>query len=171
MGFIKRGIFVSIFIIGLAQASLLYRSSYPAVNYGAKVVAWDTALTNTLAGYKSRFIDAYGTGLVHDTSRTTVDGRIASASVSEGTGYGLLLFLWGNRQDDFDALWSAAVNKQQKSNNKLFKWIVDKNGYEVSFDGSTNNATDADEDIALALIFADRLKKLGFADWKDSSID
>ena len=153
-----------VFTISISNAALLYQNpSYPIPSFGEQDNSWNTALESTLEGYKTRYITNFTSGLVHDPSRTA---DTVSASVSEATGYGLLIFLWGNKQTYFDALWTAAKAKQQKAN-YLFSWIQDKNGNVFS----PTSATDAEQDIAMALIFADRLKKTGYSGWKDSVID
>ena len=150
--------------ICISHTALLYEDiNYPTPNFGAQNSSWDSALGATLEGYKTRYIDDFSTGLVHDPSRTA---NTVSASVSEGTGYGLLIFLWGNNQLYFDALWAAARDNQQKGN-YLFNWLHDRDGIVVS----TTSATDAEQDIAMALIFAERLKLRGFPGWENSGID
>ncbi len=150
MGALVRGILVLFFSLIVSQADLLYRNAspvYPAPSFGVKDLAWDNALQSTLTGYNSRFIAPFPTGLVHDPIAT-------STSVSEAMGYGLLLFLWGDQRTSFDALCNASLSKQKA--NKLFPWRIDSTGVVTGAGG----ATDGDCDVALALVFADRLKKM-----------
>nr|WP_276611858.1 glycosyl hydrolase family 8 [Kineococcus vitellinus] len=84
-------------------------------------------------------------------------------TVSEGMGYALILCaIYGNPQlptgvydalakSRFDALW--AYVRRYLNVRGLMNWSVDKNGNVTGSGG----ATDGDKDIALGLIFADRI--------------
>lgn len=71
-------------------------------------------------------------------------------SVSEGLGYGMLLAVYMNEKDMFDALWKY-VQKHLDSTG-LMNWRVDSNGQTAG----ANSATDGDEDMAFALVQADK---------------
>jgi endo-1,4-beta-D-glucanase Y len=77
------------------------------------------------------------------------DGSPANDTVSEGIAYGMLIGVYMNDKTMFDALWSFAQSK--KDTNGLMNWHLDPSG-NVSGQGS---ATDADEDMAWALLMAD----------------
>ncbi|MEK6557759.1 MAG: glycosyl hydrolase family 8, partial [Candidatus Margulisiibacteriota bacterium] len=163
MGILKLLIFGLFFLSITSQSGLLYKTSpYPIQGYGTRSPFWDNILSTTLAGYKARLIDPFSTGLVHDPSMVHL--ATLNEAVSEGSGYALLMNVWGNTPSGFDALWQAAQNREQKAN-KLFAWVNDVSGSVVA----TGSASDADEDIALALIFADTLKKRGFTGWSSST--
>jgi endo-1,4-beta-D-glucanase Y len=69
--------------------------------------------------------------------------------VSEGIGYGMLLAYFNNDDDTFVRLWNYTRGMREYHNRKLMPWIT------ASFDWSpvdNSSATDADEDIATALI-------------------
>lgn len=73
-------------------------------------------------------------------------------TTSEGQGYAMLRAVWSNDRDGFDRAWNwTKENLQVRDGDRLFAWkwkagkVVDKNA-----------ATDADTDIALALILASR---------------
>jgi len=72
------------------------------------------------------------------------------ATVSEGIGYGMLLAANHDDKALFDDLWN--YYKLHLDANGLMHWCIDANG-NVS---KQNAATDADEDVAFALILADR---------------
>lgn len=75
------------------------------------------------------------------------EGRITT---SEGQGYAMLRAVWSNDSATFDAVWGWTRQNLRVRGDSLFAWkwkdrVVDK-----------NSATDADTDIALALILASR---------------
>ncbi len=108
--------------------------------------AWDS--------YKHRFIQA--DGRVMDLSAQTV-------TTSEGQSYALLRAVWSDDQEVFKRVlqWSQ-VNLQRRDSDKLFayKWGKAEDGSWKILDKGA--ATDADTDIALALIFASHR-------WSDST--
>jgi len=112
---------------------------------------WKWVLDSAWQGIKRRNIDAYssGNGLVHRPK-----SEAPGDAVSEGVGYGMLLALYANDQSYFDKIYKAA---KQYNLNACNNWRVNK-------DGSTagnGSASDADEDIAVALVFADKLVQKG----------
>ncbi|MDR0516272.1 MAG: hypothetical protein LBH25_04435 [Fibromonadaceae bacterium] len=117
---------------------------------------WKWVLDSTWQGLKRRNIDAYSTGLVHRPKSETPND-----AVSEGIGYGMLLALYANDQTYFDKIFNAG-KQYNLSYCKNWHWP-----YRNQSDGGS--ATDADEDIALALIFAAKLVEKG--KWQASSIN
>src|SRR5262245_60541816 len=86
----------------------------------------------------------------------TPDGQ-KNSTVSEGIAYGMMLGVMLDDQTLFDELWKYS---QLWANEKgLMKWYIDPTGSRALGDGA---ATDADEDIAWALVMAARK-------WKSSS--
>jgi endo-1,4-beta-D-glucanase Y len=81
----------------------------------------------------------------------------AMSTVSEGIAYGMLIAVYmGSREDQmlFDDLWrysQAHLNRTDGSG--LMHWAIAANGTMVTGNGA---ATDADEDIAFALVMADK---------------
>ena len=83
------------------------------------------------------------------------NGRVVSLdqngiTTSEGQGYAMLRAVWSNDRATFNAVWAWTKQYLQVREDKLFAWkwkgtVLDK-----------NSATDADTDIALALILAAR---------------
>lgn len=69
-------------------------------------------------------------------------------TVSEGIGYGMLLAVWGNDAGTFDALWN--YGKKYLDGKGLMNWQIASDGKVIG----TGSATDADEDMAYALILA-----------------
>jgi cellulose synthase (UDP-forming) len=82
------------------------------------------------------------------------DGRVVSLdeggiTTSEGQGYAMLRAVWSNDRRTFTAVWDWTKRHLQRGD-RLFAWKW--NGRVLS----PNSATDADTDIALALILAAR---------------
>lgn len=83
------------------------------------------------------------------------NGRVVSLdehgiTTSEGQGYAMLRAVWSNDRTTFNTVWAWTKQHLQVRDDKLFAWkwkgaVLDK-----------NSATDADTDIALALILAAR---------------
>ncbi len=71
-------------------------------------------------------------------------------TVSEGIGYGMILAAYESDRATFDGLWNYA--KSHFDANGLMNWRIDANGNTIG----KNAATDGDEDMAMALIVADR---------------
>ena len=99
--------------------------------------AWKAYKTSQIVSY-GQVIDAYNNG------RTT----------SEGQSYALLRAVWMDDKDEFAGVWSWTKDHMQyRTNDKLFSWLWEKRGEKyVQIDSET--ASDADQDIALALLMA-----------------
>lgn len=91
--------------------------------------------------YKTTFIED---GRVLDTGNDDI-------SHSEGQGYGMLLALHYNDQDTFDEIWAWTQAKLQVRDDHLFAWLWAKNDRDRYQVLDTNNATDGDLLIAMAL--------------------
>lgn len=111
---------------------------------------WNNALYNVWQGIKARNIDGYGTGLIHRPKSET-----PGDAVSEGVGYGMLVSLFSNDQETFNKIWEAGNSHMWGS--CYYNWQVGPTGRVIG----RGAATDAEEDIALSLIFADKLVKAG----------
>ncbi|MEO8214015.1 MAG: glycosyl hydrolase family 8 [Myxococcales bacterium] len=70
-------------------------------------------------------------------------------SVSEGIAYGMLMGAYMNDRPLFDVLWTFAQSK--RDGNGFMNWHIDANGNTINPGGG---ATDADEDMAWALLMA-----------------
>jgi cellulose synthase (UDP-forming) len=87
--------------------------------------------------------------------RYIVDGRVVSwdeqgITTSEGQGYAMLRAVWSGDRATFDRVWTWTKTHLQVRQDKLFAWKWKDRVV------SGNSATDADTDIALALILAGR---------------
>jgi endo-1,4-beta-D-glucanase Y len=115
--------------------------------------------------YKSEMIDPDGAVRRRDQGNDVV---------SEGIAYTMLRAVWINDQDTFDKVYSFAEKKMSRKNksdlgDNLLAWLYQGNN--VTDWGA---ASDADEDYALALAFADKKwekpKISGIDNYKDKSI-
>jgi hypothetical protein len=122
---------------------------------------------DVLAAYtqwKTDLVTSNGAGGFQRVQRTSSDGVSAStpagSTVSEGIGYGMLIAVYMGDPDShtlFDNLWK--YEQLHLDSNKLMNWSIDATG-NVSASGSmtlgAGGATDADEDMAFALVMADK---------------
>lgn len=123
-------------------------------NDGWGVTLWatlnpDRILTASWLSYKENFID----------QGRTLDPQADFITTSEGQSYSLLRAVWMDDRNTFDQVWRWTKNNLQLDNG-LFIWRYDQSTPELP--GNLGTATDADQDIALALIFASRV-------WEDDS--
>ncbi len=79
------------------------------------------------------------------------DPMTSNQTSSEAMGYGMLIAVYMSDQKTFDSFWAYVQAHMQ---NGLMSWQVTSGG--TSTGGQANSATDADEDMAWALIMADR---------------
>jgi endo-1,4-beta-D-glucanase Y len=119
------------------QHRLSASCGYPTNCSDADVqMSWDT--------YKSRMIVGGGSGLRVQRIENGND------TVSEGIAYGMIFAVYMGDKATFDGLWT--YEKAHRDGKGLMNWHIDANGNTVG----NGAATDADEDMAFALIMADR---------------
>lgn len=150
-------ILVTLTVPGYGLTLPSFGAGQPRLPEGA---ALDSALALTWDGIKNRNIKAYATGMVHRPK-----SEYPGDAVSEGQGYGMLLALYMNDQATFNSIWDATeTHMLSKSGSKAsYNWWRCQDGGTVC-NGPTYKdgpASDADEDIALTLLFADSLVKAG----------
>ncbi|MBN1131317.1 MAG: hypothetical protein JXA71_20190, partial [Chitinispirillaceae bacterium] len=131
--------------IGGSAQFLPFPSTMPKV-----ADSYDSVLLKTWQGIKKRNIDPYAIPVVHRPK-----SELPGDAVSEGVGYGLLLALYCNDQLYFNRIWDAGERYLWQG--EYYHWRIDENGEVIG----TGAASDAEEDIALALIVADLLVKKG----------
>jgi len=134
-----------------SAAEFPYNAKY---KYGLSSVVDNQDEANALVlreweAWKSRHITSSGAG---GFKRVQRDSSVGFDTVSEGLGYGMLLSVYFNEQSLFDDLYRYV--KLHFNSRGLMSWHLDPNGNVASDPGSENCATDADEDIAVSLIFA-----------------
>ncbi len=106
-----------------------------------------TALWNS---YKSAYIES--------SSGRTIDRQQGNVTTSEGESYALLRSVWMDDKETFDRSWGWTKTFLRRPGDHLFSWLYGKHP-DGSFGvltekGGDNAASDADTDIALALLFA-----------------
>ncbi len=107
-------------------------------------------LTNMYANWKSTFVTPCGGNCVMRPEN-------ANDVVSEGIGYGMLIAVNMNDKTLFDALWS--YEQGHKAAGNLMTWCLGSaksGGMGSACSQSGGSATDADEDMAFALLVADK---------------
>ncbi|MBX4198392.1 hypothetical protein KW782_03600 [Candidatus Parcubacteria bacterium] len=100
--------------------------------------------------YKKEYLEP-GTFRVLDKQKDFV-------TTSEGQSYAMLRAVWLGDKETFDNVWQWTKDNMRRSDNQLFSWLFGRlpdGTYGILKDqGGLNTATDADVDIALALVFA-----------------
>jgi len=99
-------------------------------------------------------------GNVHDVECARIKWDDPTISVSEGIAYGMLIFVYSdntanNYKTKFDKLWKY-YNNYRSGGTGLMDWRIDGFANVSSLAYSTGGATDADMDVAIALIQADK---------------
>ncbi len=147
-----RGLFYE---IGQTEVPQPSQPSEEEMTFDWDGVPWGDIVKATWEGYKANYIFCgencgNNMGLVFDPN-------INYQSVSEGIGYGMLMAVMMDDQATFDIIYNAAHQYMAKESTGLFHWRADNTGAITGYD----SATDAEEDIAVALIFAQSLVDRG----------
>jgi endo-1,4-beta-D-glucanase Y len=126
---------------------------------GAAPGTWGSVVSHGWNHYIEHFIlcgDPCGDnlGAVFDPSEDYL-------AVSEGLGYGMLLAVMLDDQPTFDRIYDAAYFTMRDESNELHHWRMNGRGRITD----TYSATDAELDIALALIFAQA--RVDDGTWRD----
>jgi endo-1,4-beta-D-glucanase Y len=100
--------------------------------------------------WKTDLLTSDGAGGFLRVRRPNSSGAQVNSSVSEGIAYGMLLAVYFDDQPTFDGLWQ--YSKLWPDSNGLMNWYIAADGSSAL---GTGGATDADEDMAFALIMAD----------------
>jgi endo-1,4-beta-D-glucanase Y len=95
----------------------------------------------------------FGANQYRRVKRSHEPGLDANSTVSEGIGYGMLIAVYMNDQALFDDLWH--YEQQFPDRFGLMNWYIKPDGSGPEM-GGTGGATDADEDMAFALVMADK---------------
>jgi endo-1,4-beta-D-glucanase Y len=103
--------------------------------------------------WKSDTVTSAGANGFRRVQRPHEPALDSNSTVSEGIGYGMLLAVYMNDQSLFDDLWKYEQHWVDGSG--LMNWYILADGTGLGPNGS-GAATDADEDIAFALVMADR---------------
>jgi endo-1,4-beta-D-glucanase Y len=119
--------------------------TYPTAYENADVVAAYTQ-------WKKDTVTSAGANGFLRVQRPNEPGLAPNSTVSEGIGYGMLLAVYMNDPALFDALWKYEQHWVDASG--LMNWYIAADGNGLGPNGS-GAATDADEDMAFALVMAD----------------
>ncbi len=145
---------------------------------------YPTAYSNTdvqtvYDAWKSALVTNQGVGSTCTTCRRVIrpaePGLQVNSTVSEGIGYGMLIAVYMNDQSLFDDLWryeqahtwtyTAPYPQTGTAATSLMNWYIASDGSVASTtnggQSGSGAATDADEDMAFALIMADKQWKGG----------
>jgi len=106
--------------------------------------------TAAYAKWKTEILTSDGAGGFLRTRRPNSSGAEVNSTVSEGIAYGMLLSVYADDQPTFDKLWQ--YSQKWLDGNGLMNWYINAAGTQVL---GTGAASDADEDMAYALIAAD----------------
>lgn len=109
-------------------------------------------LESTWHHYKQEYLEP-GTYRALDKQRDNI-------TTSEGQSYTLLRAVWMDDKETFDAAWQWTKDNLQRDDDALFSWLFGERPdgtYGILDDrGGQNTATDADVDMAIALLFASK---------------
>ena len=133
------------------QIPFPYDAKYPYGAYSSLADSQSSAdnlLRSEWEQWKSAHITSNG---AKGYRRVQRDASTNYDTVSESLGYGMLLAVYFGEQQLFDDLYHYV--KVFLNSNGLMSWRIDSNGNIMGKDG-VGAATDADEDIAVSLVFA-----------------
>lgn len=147
-------------------AAFAYLASSNKVDQNV-IFASHTLLAGTWESYKEEYWE--------DETGRTLDKQQNSITTSEGQSYTMLRAVWMSDKPTFDKAW-AWTQEQLQREDKLFSWRWgqrEDQSYGVLEDvGGQNAATDADTDIALALLMAaSRWQQQAYLDQAKQIID
>lgn len=142
---------IAVFALAAAGVLRTYteKKSVPVVFSNREMLA---ALWNS---YKKEYFEP-GTSRVLDKQRNNL-------TTSEGQSYAMLRAVWMDDKPAFDESWRWTRDNLKRPNDRLFAWAFGQRpdgSYGILPDGGENTASDADVDIALALLFA-------YSRWQD----
>jgi endo-1,4-beta-D-glucanase Y len=101
--------------------------------------------------WKTELVTSEGAG---ENLRVRRPANEMDTTVSEGIAYGMIFSVVFGDQDQFDKLWKYA--RSHANGNGLMAWRIQPDGSVTPGIGDEGAATDADEDMAWALILADK---------------
>lgn len=148
---IKRAVLFTNMRIKFSSVILLFLRTMTFVS-GDTIQQLQDILSKTYYGFMDRNVFSYDIPLVH-----RIYSKNPGDCVSEGIGYGLLMSVWMDNENNFKKIVSAADTYMWTGS--YHNWRVDINGNVLDYGA----ATDAEQDIAAALIIATRKP------WVDSS--
>ncbi|MCX8092691.1 MAG: glycosyl hydrolase family 8 [Candidatus Goldbacteria bacterium] len=150
-------IIIEVFIIIFLLYSITFASSanfpfpidcdYPN---GIRITSYSASdLLNKYNQWKSKYVVNASPGQ-RVISPEPING-INNRTLSEGQAYGMLLSVYFNDQTLFNNLWAFKVARSSGKTSQLMPWLIENNGTTIV---DQNSASDADFDIAFALLMA-----------------
>ncbi len=131
----------------VAVYALFLNSKYPDQT---RLFAPKDALSFIWNNYKKNYIEV--------ESGRTLDRQSGDITTSEGISYSLLRAVYSDDKVTFEKTLTWANQNLKRENDNLFSWLygkkIDGTYGIITERGGQNTASDADSDIALALIFA-----------------
>jgi endo-1,4-beta-D-glucanase Y len=109
----------------------------------------NTTVQTAYNTWKTSLVTSNGAGGFRRVQRSASE-NLPLHTVSEGIGYGMILAVYMNDQTLFDDLWH--YEQLHLDQYGLMNWDIDQNGNSTG----TGAATDGDEDMAWALLMADK---------------
>jgi endo-1,4-beta-D-glucanase Y len=103
--------------------------------------------------WKTHLVTDVGAGGFRRVQRVAEPGLAKGSTVSEGIAYGMLISVYMNDQALFDDLWKYA-KLHMWNGTLLMNWYIEESGNLGQNPSGNGAATDADEDIAWALVMA-----------------
>ncbi|MCS7231301.1 MAG: glycosyl hydrolase family 8 [Elusimicrobiota bacterium] len=151
--------FILLFIFSFSFVSFSAKFPFPQFKnypYGIKVNNYTqqemiTHLQNTFLAWKGNYLTK--TGAPKGTYRIQRGSANEYDTVSEGIGYGMLILVFTDNHINTNRCFFDGLYRYYQcylDQNGLMHWQIDREGNIKGY----NAATDADEDVALALIFA-----------------
>lgn len=146
--FIIRFVAVIVILAGVAIAAYAAYGSSNKVD-SKQVFADRTMLSGLWNSYKDEYWES-GSG-------RTIDRQSGNITTSEGQSYTMLRAVWQSDKATFDKTWGWTKQQLQRPDH-LFSWrwgkLADGSYGILNDQGGQNSASDADSDIALALVMA-----------------
>lgn len=145
----RHAIGITLILIAVATFGILWYKNRP--NAGVPLVFSTRSMVDSLwKNYKDNYVEK-------DTYRT-IDKQQENITTSEGQSYTMLRAVIMDDQATFDGAYKWTKDILGRKEDHLFSWLFGKDTdgeYRVlKAKGGYNSASDADSDIALALIFA-----------------
>ncbi|KAF9135291.1 hypothetical protein BGW39_003716 [Mortierella sp. 14UC] len=111
------------------------------------------------AQWRSDYVRSWGDLVYIDYNKKGEVEQANAITCSEAIGYGMLISVLMNNQQDFDGLVRWFLHFRNKNGLLAWQQIDDKANrtYSNAPDGGSNSATDGDVDVATALFYAARL--------------
>ena len=105
--------------------------------------------------WKADLVTSDGAGGFRRVKRPAESGLEVNSTVSEGIAYGMMIAVYMNDQPLFDDLWKYSL-AHSWNGTILMNWYIGSSGDLGSNPSGLGAATDADEDMAWALVMADK---------------